>query len=102
MSRHALTLALLLLAGCASFEPVCEPVSAAKLGQISAGLAPGADLVLRDAVTVPRTSTREWHFVTAELDGPGFEGDGHEATWIVSSLNPGSGAVLAVDSTANK
>ncbi|MFL5938166.1 MAG: hypothetical protein ACJ744_05195 [Gaiellaceae bacterium] len=52
---------------------------------------------LRDARAVRSETKRVW-FVSAEIDGPGLEGDGEIGTWAKAGpLAPAGGAILAVD-----
>lgn len=73
----------------------CEPVSPELSSHILQGLTIEGSGELRNAQAVRHDST--WVFVSAELDGPGLEGDGQLGTWVVSASLPGSGVVYAAD-----
>lgn len=79
----------------------CAPVSAELLATIAEGVnVPGA--VLRDGFAVRSGAHREMAFVSAEIDGQGYEGTGDVETWLVSALEPTAPGltVLAVSSRA--
>lgn len=81
--------------GHAATSSPCRAVPRALVGAIAARLT--EQETLRNAQAVRSVTKGVW-FVSAEIDGPGLEGDGEIGTWAKSGpLSPGGGAILAVD-----
>jgi hypothetical protein len=80
----------------------CQPVSAALLEAIASGLTVSGGGKLRNGFAVKSEDFSEVYFVSAEIDGPGMEGDGEVGTWATNSLEPGGGLILAVGGLAHE
>lgn len=86
----------------------CEEAPRNTLDDITTGLtAQGATLRSGTAAALPREfeeTPLPWRYiVAAEIDGPGFEGDGQIATWLVSGITvEESGGIVAGNELARQ
>lgn len=80
----------------------CLDVSAQTVEKIESGLTVQGGGSLQDARAVRSGAHRSAYFVSADLEGPGLEGPGHLATWIVTELEGPGGMVLAVSGQAKE
>lgn len=77
----------------------CRAVPERTVGFLRQGLNEGVTLRIPRAWWAGNFSRA--YFIAAELDGPGLEGDGHVATWSITSLTLGDGTeVMAEDDLA--
>jgi hypothetical protein len=105
----ALALVVLALAGCGgdddetsspppAADSRCEPATSAIMTPLSNGLQNDQDELVNGQVVKSRDH-EDIYFVSAELDGPGFDDPGDIGTWATTS--PGGGeAVYSVDDLA--
>lgn len=80
----------------------CLDVPAHTVEKIESGLTVQGGGSLRDARAVRSGAHRSAYFVSADLEGPGLEGPGHLATWIVTELEERAGMVLSVSGQAKE
>ncbi len=84
------TVSLLVGCGVSSDAPDpmggCIEVGPERMDVIQAGLIVSSGF-LREAWAYPRGGQADGYFVAAEVEGPGFEGDGHDAVFFVMSLD---------------
>jgi len=79
----------------AALSSSCKAAPRALVNAIAARLTQRETLQNAQAVRSP--TKRVW-FVSAEIDGPGLEGDGEIGTWAKAGpLTPAGGVILAVD-----
>jgi hypothetical protein len=109
-SRAALLLAAAaLLAGCgggddesssssSATDPRCEPATSALMTPLGNALKYERDR-LREGHVVKSRDHEDIYFISAELDGPGFQHAGHVATWATTSPG-GAAAIFSVDELA--
>jgi hypothetical protein len=107
-SRAAVLLAAAtaLLAGCGggddeSGSPAdrrCEAATSALMTPLGNGLKYERDR-LRDGYVVKSKDHEDIYFLSAELDGPGFQHAGHVGTWATTSIG-GAAAIYSVDELA--
>jgi hypothetical protein len=83
-------------------ETRCVSVDRSLVEAIATGLTVSGGGTLRDAYAVKSDDFQKVYFVSAEIDGPGIEGDGDVGTWATNSLEAGGGLILAVDGIANE
>jgi hypothetical protein len=70
---------------------------------IATGLTVNGGGTLRNAQAVKSNDLNDAYFISAEIDGPGLEGDGDIGTWAKSGpLAVGGGLILSVDAVANE
>lgn len=95
-----ITVLAVTVSGCGgSFDrSVCQPVPEAVVRRLTPELTAGEGAMLRNAYAV--AMNREWHLVSAEVDGPGLDGDGHIATWAVSRMSEPGGTIYSVPEQA--
>jgi hypothetical protein len=109
--RQISALVLLAVAGCGEEPPraqpaqasaaiECLPVPTALISTIESTLTVRGGGTLRSARAVRSGSHRSAYFVSAEIDGPGMEGDGEIGTWFATNLSGGSGIILSVPHVA--
>lgn len=77
----------------------CEAAPVAVVTAISTGL--GSGLTLRNAQMVRSDDFEEAYFVSADLQGPGLEGDDDVATWVTNNRS-GGGLIFAVSAVARE
>ncbi len=81
----------------------CDDVPSEVVDIPSTGLAVTGGGSVRSVKAVSSTDYQKVWFVSAELEGPGLEGNGDIGTWTTNSLDPAKPAgFLAVDSIANQ
>lgn len=80
----------------------CLTVSTAKVEWIASGLTVPGNASLRNARAVRSGAHADAYFVSADIEGPGFEGPGHVITWFVTNLKGSSGIVNSVDDLAKE
>jgi hypothetical protein len=107
-SRAAVLLAAAtaLLAGCGGGDdesgspgdPRCEAATSALMTPLGNGLKYERDR-LRDGYVVKSKDHEDIYFLSAELDGPGFQHAGHVGTWATTSIG-GAAAIYSVDELA--
>jgi hypothetical protein len=109
-----IVLALLIPTGCgggnrdgggadAAASTRCESVPQDLVDGIASGLTVDGGGTLRNAQAVRSDDFQGVYFISAEIDGPGMEGDGEVGTWAKSGpLAVGDGLVMSVDSIANE
>ena len=78
----------------------CEPASSDVMTPIGNKLMPEGVRV-SDGRYVRSDDHEQMYFVSAELDGPGLEGEGDVATWATPSVG-GAEAIYAVDDLAKE
>lgn len=107
--RTGIALLALALAGCGqagetneAAEVECLTVPTAKVEWIASGLTVPGDASLRNARAVRSGVHANAYFVSADIEGPGFEGPGHVITWFVTNLNGSAGVVNSVDDLAKE
>ena len=84
----------------AAVSSPCEPASSDVMTPIGNKLMPEGVRV-SDGRYVRSDDHERMYFVSAELDGPGLEGEGDVATWATPSVG-GADAVYAVDDLAKE
>ena len=92
----ACALVLVFMAGCGgageepeqAAGPACTPVEQTLLDYIATEAGTLAGLTLRDGQAAPLPARfnekpqPQTYVIAAEVDGPGYEGDGHVGTWV--------------------
>jgi hypothetical protein len=81
-------------------ESRCQPVPAALVEGIASGLTVTGGGSLRDAAAVRSDDFESAFFISAEVDGPGIEGDGDVGTWVTNRLE--GGVIYSVDAVARE
>ena len=109
-SRAALLLAVAVLAGCggdddsgssaSSVSHRCEAATSAIMTPLVNSLENERDR-LANGQMVKSSDHEDIYFVSAELDGPGFQGPGDIATWATTSPG-GAEAIYSVDPLAKR
>ena len=109
-SRAALLLAVAVLAGCggdddsgSSASPVshrCDAATSAIMTPLGNSLENERDR-LSNGQIVKSGDHEDIYFVSAELDGPGFQGPGDVGTWAATSPG-GAEAIYSVDPLAKR
>ena len=109
-SRAALLLAVAVLAGCggdddsgssaSSVSHRCEAATSAIMTPLGNSLDNERDR-LSNGQIVKSSDHEDIYFVSAELDGPGFQGPGDVATWATTSPG-GAEAIYSVDPLAKR
>jgi len=109
-SRAALLLAVAVLAGCggdddsgssaSSVSDLCEAATSAIMTPLGNSLDNERDR-LSNGQIVKSSDHEDIYFVSAELDGPGFQGPGDIATWATTSPG-GAEAIYSVDPLAKR
>jgi hypothetical protein len=109
-SRAALLLAVAVLAGCggdddsgssaSSVSHLCEAATSAIMTPLGNSLDNERDR-LSNGQIVKSSEHEDIYFVSAELDGPGFQGPGDIATWATTSPG-GAEAIYSVDPLAKR
>jgi hypothetical protein len=81
----------------------CRDVPQGLVDGIEEGLTVTGGGTLRDAQAVKSEDFERVWFISAEIDGPGIEGDGDIGTWAKSGpLAVGGGLILSVDAVAKE
>lgn len=65
----------------------CEDVDANAIDWLMSGLNPDLGITLRGVQAVRSDDFEQVYFVAAEIDGPGFEGDGQIAVWAMNRID---------------
>lgn len=107
--RATIAALVLVLAGCGGAGGSNEAADAggltvptAKVEWIANGLTVPGNASLRNARAVRSGVHADAYFVSADIEGPGFEGPGHVITWFVTNLNGSAGIVNSVDDLAKE
>jgi hypothetical protein len=105
--RIALLLAVAALAGCggddddeaaSSADPRCEPATSAIMTPLGDAVKNEQDRLVNGQMVKSRDHD-DIYFISAELEGPGFEDPGDVGTWATTSPG-GSKAIFSVDDIA--
>jgi hypothetical protein len=105
--RSALLLCAAALAGCGGDDEAsstspeggrCQPAESGLMTPLDNALTNERDQLTDGYIVKSRDHEDIW-FVSAELDGPGFEDPGHVATWATTSPG-GAAAIYSVDQIA--
>lgn len=104
--RTIIALSSLVLSACtggeanATTDVQCLEVSPEKVGGIESGLEVQGGGSLRNVKAVRSGSHAEAYFVSADLQGPGLEGDHEIATWMTTDIEGYGGLVVSVSEHA--
>lgn len=80
----------------------CLPVATEVVKAIASGLTVTNGGTLRPARAVRSGDYERVFFVSAEIDGPGLEGDGEVGTWATNRIDSARGLIFAVDAFARE
>jgi hypothetical protein len=78
----------------------CAEVTPEKLAEIESGLTVAGGGSLKEGWAVKSEDFDSIYFIAAEMEGPGFYGDGQYGLWAVESMEPGQGEIYSVNSRA--
>ena len=80
----------------------CLPVPKALVRGIEEGLTVEGGGTLRNAKAVKSEDFKNVYYVSADIQGPGLEGDDDIGTWATNSLKVGEGLIIGADEVARE